>query len=105
MAEDLKETKGGFIMAMAIFVDNGFARAGRVFSVADTPKNSAFWDQFMDWAELEFDFSHQEVEDGIRFGLGFLVDEEMWQKPLFNLALQVGESFGLTREQVKQALE
>ncbi len=92
-------------MATAVFVNNGFVSGGRLFKVTKPQGNIDFWDGFMDWAELEFGFGHEELEEGIRFGFSFLGEEELWQRPLFNLALQVGESFGLAKEQVKQELQ
>lgn len=92
-------------MAFALLIDNGFCRTSREI-IIDVPenKNADFWNEFMDWAELEFGLGHEDVEEGLRFGFQFLHGEEIWKKPLFNLALQVGNSCRMSKKQVEQAL-
>ncbi len=64
-----------------------------------------FFDEFTDWAELQFGLAAGAVEEGIRFGFSSLNGEEIWERPLFILASQVGDSLGLNKDRVKEELQ
>ncbi len=75
-------------------------------SFASKPSAEAdFFQEFMDLVELEFGLDTKELEQGIRFGFSSLNEEEIWDKPLFQLAHKVGESLGLAKDRVKEELK
>lgn len=69
----------------------------------DQDISTDFQDELFSRAEKEFGLDAGVVEVGIRLGLPAL--PEVWNKPLFDLAAKIGESFGLDKSQVRQELE